>query len=184
MAKCCIVEMDLTKRNIMPFRPFMQCFEKRTYPKLFFECYMMPTQTQHAKMAVPQTSQRDRTSQRDVSQIIELKFYMDQEYHSDFVSLADCLSPTLPQLFKPFPALRLEMNDMIIKFNDKDVRDKTPEYIRDLLIRLDVNYKEPMYESENTLVITFIKGKDFRPERHLIKVSIQSKAIKKLLGSL
>ena len=81
-------------------------------------------------------------------------------------------------MIREFPLLRLEQNDLIIKINDIDVRQSNPEQFLAILKGLTINEKagEPLSVGKNLptakdefLYLTYIKGTDVRPEKHLSK---------------
>ena len=118
-----------------------------------------------------------RSGGRDQSRIIEIRSYFDKGDNDAYLSLPEHLGPSL-QLIGEFPLLRLEQNDLIIKINDIDVRQSNPEQILAILKGLKINEKdvEPLSVGKNLptakdelLYLTYIKGTDVRPEKHLSK---------------
>ena len=114
-----------------------------------------------------------RSGGRDQSRIIEIRSYFDKGDNDAYLSLPEHLGSSL-QLIKEFPLLRLEQNDLIIKINDIDVRQSNPEQILAILKGLKIN--EPLSVGNNLptakdefLHLTYIKGTDVRPEKHLSK---------------
>ena len=118
-----------------------------------------------------------RNGGRDQSTIIEIRSYFDRGDNDVYLSLPEHLGPSL-QLIREFPLLRLEQNDLIIKINDIDVRQSNPEQFLAILKGLTINEKagEPLSVGKNLptakdefLYLTYIKGTDVRPEKHLSK---------------
>ena len=118
-----------------------------------------------------------RSGGRDQSRIIEIRSYFDKGDNDAYLSLPEHLGPSL-QLIGEFPLLRLEQNDLIIKINDIDVRQSNPEQVLAILKGLKINEKdvEPLSVGKNLptakdelLYLTYIKGTDVRPEKHLSK---------------
>ena len=118
-----------------------------------------------------------RSGGRDQSRIIEVRSYFDKGDNDAYLSLPEHLGSSL-QLIKEFPLLRLEQNDLIIKINNIDVRQSNPEQILAILKGLKINEKagEPLSVGNNLptakdefLHLTYIKGTDVRPEKHLSK---------------
>ena len=124
-----------------------------------------------------------RSGGRDASQIIEIRSFLDKEAITTFLSLLECLSPSL-QLIQEFPLLQLKEKDQILKINNTDVRQFTPEQVYAILKGLNYNGKElvpptdeellpsaegdvPTPAKKELLSLTYIKGADLRPEKHL-----------------
>ena len=108
-----------------------------------------------------------RRGGRDTSKIIEVQAFLDQDQRSNYLKLEECLSPTL-QLTKPFPLLHIEENDQIIKINNIDVRQSSLEQFMTILKGLTPNYIDVgSPNGDEILKLTYIKGSDFKPERHL-----------------
>lgn len=114
-----------------------------------------------------------RSGRRDQSRIIEIRSYFDKGDNDAYLSLPEHLDSSL-QLIKEFPLLQLEQNDLIIKINNIDVRQSNPEQILALLKGLTIS--EPLAVGKNLstakdelLYLTYIKGTDVRPEKHLSK---------------
>ena len=103
---------------------------------------------------------------RDLSVIVETRFFFDKEFSDDYCLLWKCLSPSL-QFSEPFPLLRLEKNDQLIRLNDEDIRGKSPKYVFDRLKGLKVNEKDTNPRGLEVVRLVCIKGKDLIPERHL-----------------
>ena len=81
------------------------------------------------------------------------------------------------QLTKPFPLLRLETNDQIVQINDTDVRQSNPEQFLLTLKGLASNKLSfgdaPKIQSKDQLLfLTYIKGNDVLPEKHLYKDTV------------
>jgi hypothetical protein len=131
-----------------------------------------------------------RSGGRDVSQIIEIRSFLDKEAITIFLSLLECLSPSL-QLIQEFPLLHLEEKDQILKINNTDVRQFTPEQVHAILKGLNYNGKElvpptdeellpsaegdvPPPVKDELLFLTYIKGADLRPEKHLSKNEVST----------
>lgn len=129
-----------------------------------------------------------RIGGRDTSRIIEIRLFFDNGHTDGYLSLPSCLSPTL-QLIKAFPLLRLEQNDQIIKINDIDVRQRNPEQVLAILESLTINGKPseppakdellpptkdelPTPKKDQLLYLTYIKGTDLKPEKHLSKAQV------------
>ena len=118
-----------------------------------------------------------RSGGRDQSRIIEIRSYFDKGDNDAYLSLPEHLDSSL-QLIKEFPLLQLEQNDLIIKINGIDVRQSNPEQVLAILKGLKINEKdvEPLSVGKNLptakdelLYLTYIKGTDVRPEKHLSK---------------
>ena len=92
--------------------------------------------------------------------------FLDSERQSDYVSIADCLGEC-SQLEKPFPLLKLEPGDLLLTVDDKDVRNRPRQDIKELIENLPVNEQKDDSEREkNLLCFTYVKAKD-RLENHL-----------------
>ena len=124
-----------------------------------------------------------RSGGRDTSRIIEIRAFLDKELITTLFSLVESLSPSL-QLIQKFPLLGLEEQDQILKINKTDVRQFTPEQVRAALKGLNYYGKElvpptdeevlpsaegdgPPPAKDELLFMTYIKGADLRPEKHL-----------------
>ena len=104
---------------------------------------------------------------RDTSKIIQVQAFLDQDQRGNYLKLEECLSPTL-QLTKPFPLLHIEENDQIIKINNIDVRQSSLEQFMTILKGLTPNYIDAgSPNGDEILKLTYIKGSDLKPERHL-----------------
>ena len=129
-----------------------------------------------------------RSGSRDTSRIIEIRLFFDEGHTDDYLSLLSCLSSSL-QLIKGFPLLRLEENDQIIKINEIDVRHCKPEQVLAILEGLNINGKAvetlakdevlpptndepPPPKKDQLLYLTYIKGTDLQPEKHLSKAQV------------
>ena len=129
-----------------------------------------------------------RSGSRDTSRIIEIRLFFDEGHTDGYLSLANCLSTSL-QLINGFPLLRLEQNDQLIKINDIDVRQSKPEQILAILESLTINGEasEPLTKDnllppkkDQILYLTYIKGTDLQPEKHLAKDQVNYYSIKQL----
>ena len=117
-----------------------------------------------------------RSGGRDTSRIIEIHLFFDKQHKDDYLSICQYLSSTL-QIIRPFPLLCLEENDQIIKVNDKDVRQCTVEQLANILNGLTPNDYNPENEcqtpaKEQLLHLTYIKGEDLQPQKHLSKEQV------------
>ena len=111
-----------------------------------------------------------RSGKRDTSRVIEIRMYFDAEYRETYLSLIECLSPTLG-LTKPFELLKLEDKDQIIQINGRDVRQSSPKDLLLILERLTANVQGDVSakpSKEELLTLTYIKGKELQ-EKHLSK---------------
>ena len=118
-----------------------------------------------------------RRGGRDTSRIIEIHLFFDKEHKHDYLSLSQHLGPTL-QLLKAFPLLDLQEKDQIIKLNGKDVRQSSPEQLFAILEELTPNDHVPENEyqpssKDQLLHLTYIKGEDCQPEKHLSKNQVK-----------
>ena len=121
---------------------------------------------------------------RDTSKIIQVQAFLDQDQRGNYLKLEECLSPTL-QLIKPFPLLHIEENDQIIKINNIDVRQSSLEQFMTILKGLTPNYTDGgSPNGDEILKLTYIKGSDLKPERHLsvyqVPLHILEKPIKQV----
>ena len=121
---------------------------------------------------------------RDTSKIIQVQAFLDQDQRGNYLKLEECLSPTL-QLTKPFPLLHIEENDQIIKINNIDVRQSSLEQFMTILKGLTPNYIDVgSPKGDEILKLTYIKGSDLKPERHLsvyqVALHILEKPIKQV----
>ena len=92
--------------------------------------------------------------------------FLDSERQNDYVSIADCLGDN-SQLDKPFPLLELDAGDLLLTVDDKDVRNKPRQDIKELIENLAINVQKDDSEREkNLLYFTYVKAKD-RLENHL-----------------
>ena len=103
---------------------------------------------------------------RDLANIVETRLFFDKEFKNDYCTLWQCLSPSL-QFTEPFPLLRFEKDDQLIRLNNEDIRGRNPEYVFQKLQNLKVNSRESQPRSNEVLKLTFIRGKDVIPEKHL-----------------
>ena len=104
---------------------------------------------------------------RDTSKIIQVQAFLDHDQRGNYLKLEECLSPTL-QLTKPFPLLRIEENDQIIKINNVDVRQSNLAQFMEILKGLTPNWIDVgSPNGDEILKLTYIKGSDLKPERHL-----------------
>ena len=103
-----------------------------------------------------------RRGGRDLSVVFETRLFFDEEYSQEYRLLWKYLSPSL-QFIKPFPLLRMEKDDQIIRLNDEDVRGKDPNYIFERLKALKTNLKNTTPRGSEVLKLTCIKGKDLIP---------------------
>ena len=109
---------------------------------------------------------------RDNSKIIAVQAFLDQDQRGNFLKLEECLSPTL-QLTKPFPLLHIEENDQIIKINNIDVRQSSLEQFMTILKGLTPNWIDVgSPNGDEILKLTYIKGSDLKPERHLLAYQV------------
>ena len=92
--------------------------------------------------------------------------FTDSERQNDYASIADCLGEN-SQLDKPFPLLKLDAGDLLLTVDDKDVRNRPRQDIKELIENLPVNDQNDDSEREkNLLCFTYVKAKD-RLENHL-----------------
>ena len=121
-----------------------------------------------------------RSGGRDTSRIIEIRLFFDVGHTDSYLSLPSCLSPSL-QLIEEYPLLRLEKNDQLIKINKIDVRQSTPEHVLGILESLTIT-KEASGppKKDELLYLTYIKGTDLQPEKHLAKDQVNYHSIKQL----
>ena len=117
-----------------------------------------------------------RRGGRDTSRIIEIHLFYDKEHRESYLSLLQHLSPSL-QLEKAFSLLDLEEKDQIIKVNGIDVRQhdlKQFSAILEGLVPNDPNSEnEPQPSSKDQLLrLTYIKGEDLQPQKHLSKEQV------------
>ena len=92
--------------------------------------------------------------------------FLDSERQNDYVSIADCLGDK-SLLDKPFPLLELDAGDLLLTVDDKDVRNKPRQDIKELIESLTINVQKDDSEREkNLLYFTYVKAKD-KLENHL-----------------
>ena len=121
-----------------------------------------------------------RKRSRDTSCIIETRLFFDEGHTDDYLSLPSYLSPSL-QLIKDYPLLRLEKNDQLIKINKIDVRQSTPEQVLGILESLTITKEASEATTKDELLyLTYIKGTDLQPEKHLAKNQVNYHSIKHL----
>ena len=100
---------------------------------------------------------------------VEIQFrvlFLDSERQNDYVSIADCLGEN-SQLDKPFPLLELDAGDLLLTVDDKDVRNKPRQDIKELIETLPINdQKDDSEREKHLLYFTYVKAKD-RLETHL-----------------
>ena len=102
-----------------------------------------------------------RAGGRDTSRIIEIRVFFDEELAERYSSFTKYLGPSL-QFVKPFELLGIEERDQLIKVSDIDVRQMNPGNVADILKQL--RHKIPR---EELLKLTYVKGSNLIPEKHL-----------------
>ena len=109
----------------------------------------------------------NRSGNRDSAEIYAIYLFFDSEFRDEYASIADCLGET--SLFeKPYPPFKLEKGDVLLTVDDRDVRHEPRAIIKQFLEDLQWKLKAcPPQNKIPLLKLSYVKAKDFNPERHL-----------------
>ena len=109
-----------------------------------------------------------RSGTRDTAEVWQIIAFLDSEYHDEYASIADCLG-TNSQLETSYPSLELEKGDALLAINDKDIRNKSKDFVRKIIEELECNTQQSSQEAlgKELIWITCIKSNDFKADRHL-----------------
>lgn len=106
-----------------------------------------------------QASMKETRSGAERPEISGIVVFLDSEYQDSYAAIADCLGRNT-ELEKPFPILKLQVGDLLLKINGIDVRRKTSLEVKRLIADFPCNQQAHSQQTSKLLVLSFVKAEN------------------------